>query len=241
MTDSAVVPGAADTSAYVAELLAETRARKASMLDADFLAAVEAGTVTRSQIEAWARPFYAATYNGRTILGTFYANSPDDAELRRELAENLYEEETGRISGVGKCHMDVFSDFLAAFGITEDELPSLTSPLGEMAPQGRAIPADDFYVELAAYGLSIETPNAEFCQRLADALRANYGFTDAEVRWFTMHAELDAEHGEEFVEHVAKAAEAPDGLARVREQTLNLSAVAREVWNGFGIWATPNA
>lgn len=170
------------------------------------------------------------------MLGTFYANSPDDPELRRELAENLYEEETGRLSGVNKCHMDVFFDFLAAFGITEDEIPNLTSPFGEIVPQGRAIPPQDYFVELAAYGLSVEAPNAEYCLRIANALRDNYNFTDEQVTWFTMHAELDAEHGDEFKEHAEKAALAPNGLERLREQTLFMSAGAKEVWNGFGLW-----
>lgn len=139
-----------DVDAFLVDLNTEIREKKLSLLDADFLAAVEAGELTRDQIERWARAFYAATRNGRTILGTFYANSPDDPELRRELADNLYEEETGRLSGVNKCHMDVFFDLLAAFGIDEAEAATLTSSLGDYVAQGRAIAADDFYVELAA-------------------------------------------------------------------------------------------
>ena len=54
-----------DVARFVDELLAETRARKASLLDGEFLAAVEAGSVTRDQIREWAKPFYAATKNGR--------------------------------------------------------------------------------------------------------------------------------------------------------------------------------
>jgi pyrroloquinoline quinone (PQQ) biosynthesis protein C len=155
-------------------------------LDADFLTAVEAGELTRNQIEQWARAIYAATRSGRTILGTFCANSPDDPELRRELADNLYEEETGRLSGVNKCHMDVFVNLLAAFGIDEPEAASLRSPLGDYVAQGRAIAADDFYVELTAYGLSIEAPNADFCQRIFDALRTHYDFTPQQLTWFSM-------------------------------------------------------
>ena len=225
-----------DVERFVDDLLRETREHKVSLLDADFLAAVEAGTVTRDQIREWAKPFYAATRNGRFGLGTFYANSPEDPELRRELAENLYEEETGRISGVNKCHMDVFFDFLAAFGITPEEAGALRSPGGEHVPQGRAIPADDFYVELASYGLSVETPNAEFCERIFAALRDRYGFAEHELTWFSMHAALDAEHGDEFKQHAARAAEASRGLERLREHTLAMSAGVKAVWDGFGVW-----
>jgi pyrroloquinoline quinone (PQQ) biosynthesis protein C len=225
-----------DVDAFLVKLNTKIREKKLSLLDADFLAAAEAGTLTRDQIEQWARVFYAATRNGRTILGTFYANSPDDPELRRELADNLYEEETGRLSGVNKCHMDVFFDLLAAFGIDEAEAASLTSPLGDYVAQGRPIAADDFYVELAAYGLSIEAPNAEFCQRIFDALSTNYDFTPQQLTWFSMHAELDADHGAEFQGHAAKAARAPDGLNRLRQHTLGMSEGAKLVWDGFGAW-----
>ena len=222
---------------FLEDLERELRETRSSMLDAEFLAAVEAGSVSRAGIEAWARVFYAATRNGRFGLGNYYANCPpDDRALSRELAENLYEEETGRISGVGKCHMDVFFDFLAAFGITPEEAATLTPPFGEMRPQGRVIAPDDFYVELATYGLSVEVPNAEYCVRIAKALKENYGFNDADLTWFTMHAGLDAEHGEEFQSHVTKAATAPDGLQRVHDQTLALSNSVRQVWDGFGAW-----
>jgi pyrroloquinoline quinone (PQQ) biosynthesis protein C len=221
---------------FVDELLAEMRSTKVSLLDAEFLAAVESSSVSREQIGEWARVFYAATRNGRFGLGSYYANSPDDPELRRELAANIYEEETGRISGVNKCHMDVFFDFLAAFGVTPDEAQTLTSPVGDYQPQGRAIAPDDYYVELASYGLSVETPNAEFCERIFTALRDNYHFVDSELTWFSMHAVLDADHGEEFKRHAAHAADAPRGLERLREQTLALSAAVRTVWDGFGVW-----
>ncbi len=227
-----------DGATFIRELDAEIRSKRLSMLDAEFLAAVESGSLRREQIGAWARVFYAATRNGRFGLGTFYANSPDDPELRRELAENLYEEETGRISGVNKCHMDVFFDFLAAFGVDEGEARRLTSPVGDIAPQGRAIPADDYYVELATYGLSVETPNAEFCERILRALRDRDGFAASELSWFSMHAALDADHGAEFQRYVAKAAEAPDGLPRLRLQTLALSEAVKLVWDGFGMWRT---
>lgn len=225
-----------DVIRFVYELLDETRAKKVSLLDGQFLAALEAGDLDRAQIGEWAKPFYAATKNGRFGLGTYYANSPEDPDLRRELAENIYEEETGRISGVNKCHMDVFFDFLAPFGISDEQAKQLTSPIGDYVPQGRAIAFDDYYVELATYGLSVETPNAEWSTRMHAALTSEYGFSKDETRWFSMHAELDADHGDEFKAYALKAARAPDGLERLRISTLAMSEIVRDVWDGFGLW-----
>ena len=114
---------------FIAELEHELRDKKLSLVDGDFLLAVERKEVTRDQIREWAKAFYAATRHGRLTIGNFYANAPDDPELRRELAENIFEEETGGISGVGRCHMDVFEDLLEAFDITPAEAARLKSPL----------------------------------------------------------------------------------------------------------------
>jgi pyrroloquinoline-quinone synthase len=220
---------------FVEGLQDELRARGVSLLDAEFLGGIEAGAVTRDAIGEWARVFYAATRNGRVSLGNFYANSPDDPDLRRELAENIFEEETGRLSGVRKGHMDVFCDFLSAFNVMPEEAHRLTSPADDYQPQGAAIPPDDFFVQLCAYGFSVEVPNAEFCARAFAALLA-YGFSEQQLRWFSMHATLDAEHGREFQKYVTRAADHESGFGRVRDATLEMSAVTKEVWNGFGAW-----
>ena len=225
-----------DVDHFIAELERELYEKKLTMLDAEILAALEGKRATRDQICAWAKVFYAATRHGRLSIGNFYANAPDDDELRRELAENIYEEETGRISGVGMCHMDVFQFLLDDFGITKEQARRLSSPLGERMPQGSAIPADEFYVALATYGFSVEIPNAEWSARMARALKDNYGFSDQAVRWFTMHAELDADHGEEFRRHALKVAAQPGGLEKLREKTLAFAPLVRNIWNGYGTW-----
>jgi len=226
----------AEIDQFVDALETELRERELSILDCDFLTAVQSATLTRDQIAVWAKAFYAATRNGRLLLGNFYANSPDDPELRRELAENLYEEETGRISGVGRCHMDVFEDFLAAFEIAAHDARNIVSPFGAQRPAGTAIAPGDYYVELAAYGFAVESPNAEFCARMDRALHVSYDFSASQLTWFSMHATLDADHGEEFRKYVARAGENPDGLERVRRATLEMSAATKAVWDGGGHW-----
>jgi len=221
---------------FIAELERELREQRLSLLDAEFLAAVEGGEVARDQIGTWAQAFYVATRDGRLSIGNFYANSPDDADLRRELAENLYEEETGRLSGVGRCHMEVFADFLAAFGLEREGIELLSLPFDRPQVQGHAIARDDFFIELSAYGLSVELPNAEFCERLHAALSDRYGFSAHELTWFSMHAALDGHHGEEFRKYVARAAKQPNGLERVRTATRQLSGRVKSVWDGFGLW-----
>ena len=67
-------------------------------------------------------------------------------------------------------------------------------------------------------------------------MRENYGFDDGALTWFTMHAHLDAGHGEEFRKYAARAAEYPDGLNRVRIATLEMAPPVQMAWDGFGTW-----
>jgi pyrroloquinoline quinone (PQQ) biosynthesis protein C len=224
-----------DVDAFIRDLERELREKELSLLDCEFLQAIESREATREQIAEWAKVFYAATRHGRLTIGNFYANAPDDPELRRELAENIFEEETGGISRVGRCHMDVFQDLLGAFGITTAESAQLASPVPRL-PQATAIAPEDFYVDLSAYGFSVEVPNAEFCERVYEALAENYGLTPEQLRWFSMHAALDAGHGDEFRKHARKVAETPHGLERLRDRTLQLSGVVKQVWDGYGKW-----
>jgi hypothetical protein len=71
--------------------LPTARHRRATV-DSEILAAVEAKRATREQIGEWAKAFYAATRHGRMAIGSFYANAPDDDELRGELAAEHGEE-----------------------------------------------------------------------------------------------------------------------------------------------------
>jgi hypothetical protein len=60
-----------DVDRLLSDMESELRADQLTMLDAPFLAAVEAGTVSRHQIRVWAEQFYAATRDGRLTIGNF--------------------------------------------------------------------------------------------------------------------------------------------------------------------------
>lgn len=107
----------------------DIREKKISILDASILNALESRSASLVQMKRWAEDFYSSIYHGSpTSLGNFYGNSPDDPDLRADLAENIFEEETGRISGIGRRHMDLFVDLLIHLGHTEESVHALSSP-----------------------------------------------------------------------------------------------------------------
>jgi pyrroloquinoline quinone (PQQ) biosynthesis protein C len=210
------------------------RNRGLSILDCGFLSALSAGELSVEQIRRWALTYYGCTKNGHLAIANFLAHSPEDPGLRAELAENLYEEETGLLSGVGRCHMDVFLDFLEALGVTTEEAANaqgLTT-----TAYAHPIVANEYYAQITAYGLLGEGPNAVFCESVLAALRSDYSFGDSELSWFSLHAKLDKDHGATLSRYVEAAAGEPGGLERTRELIFDLAPHYQSIWDGRGAW-----
>jgi len=74
----------------------------------------------------------------RNILGI--ASQIEDYRLRVLLVENIYEEETGRLSNSGR-HLDTFADFGAAVGVTAEDLAQ-----APVAPETAAVIAHNVRV-----------------------------------------------------------------------------------------------
>ena len=222
------------TATFKNDIEVELRNRRLSILDCGFLSALTAGELSVEQIRRWALTYYGCTKNGHLAIANFLAHSPDDPGLRAELAENLYEEETGVLSGVGRCHMDVFLDLLKALGVSSEEAANaqgLTT-----TAYAHPIVANEYYAQITAYGILGEGPNAVFCENVLGALRSNYSFADNELGWFSLHAKLDKDHGATLSRYVEAAAAEPGGLERTRELIFELAPHYQSIWDGRGAW-----
>ena len=222
------------SATFTNDIELELRNRSLSILDCGFLSALTAGEVKVEQLRRWAVSYYGCTKNGHLAIANFLAHSPEDSGLRSELAENLYEEETGLISGVGRCHMDVFLDFLAALGVSTEE--AATAPGLATSAYAHPIDPDDYYAQLTAYGILGEGPNAEFCEKVLNAFRSSYSFDDDQVNWFRLHAKLDKDHGAALSRYVEAAEGEPGGLGRTRELIFDLAPHYQSIWDGRGTW-----
>lgn len=219
-----------DASDFIEDLLTELREKRLTIMDGTFIGRVRYALVTKEEVQRWALRYYALTKHGRLTIASFYANSPDDPVLRSELAENIYEEETGRLSGVNRCHMDVFLDFLGGLGVSVEEAEA--EPGISVDTYASAIPRGEFYAALSVYGLLGEAPNAAFCEEVLDGLQGRFGLTAAHLYWFYLHASLDKDHGAMLGQYVGRAAGEPGGLERVRELALELAPLYRDIWDG---------
>lgn len=126
----------------------------------------------------------------------FYCPLP---EHKRRLLFNLFEEETGRLSQT-KNHVELMQDFLHAQGIPDEERDAHvptdeTRELIEYRLNAVNTPARYHIgaaaVMIASEGQSLETKEGEPRHAM---LAKVYGFSDDDVRFFSVHQKEDVAH-----------------------------------------------
>jgi pyrroloquinoline-quinone synthase len=149
----------------------------------------------------------------RNILGI--ASRVEDYHLRCELVENIYEEETGRLTDSGR-HLDTFVDVGVAFGLTREEVVNQTALL----PETQAViehnvwacnSADvHFTVGVASVLLLMEgqPPIVDEAGRsMEQVMREVYGLPPKANTFFVHHASSsDADHVSELEDDHAETA-----------------------------------
>jgi pyrroloquinoline quinone (PQQ) biosynthesis protein C len=161
--------------------------------------AIKQGRLTLQQLRHWATQLYVGNKgHNANILGLIYAKC-NDFRARKAIIENLNEEELGRQSGTLRSHMELYLDFGEAIGIPRHELLN-----SRMSPDATAMvhwmywlaDSKPWYTTLAGISLGSELHNPDAYPRVIDGLRRHYGVDDDGVRFFSVHVDVDTEHGE---------------------------------------------
>lgn len=176
--------------------------------------AIEHGRLTTAQLRHWATQLYIGNKgHNANILGLIYARC-DNFLARKAIVENLLEEELGRQSGVMRSHMELYLDFGEALGIPRYQLIH-----ARMSPDATAMAhwmywlADSkpWYTTLAGISLGSELHNPDAYPRVIDGLKRHYGLDDNGVRFFSVHVEVDKDHGDSSAFSIFSAI--PEGAA----------------------------
>jgi len=169
---------------------------------------LERGELSAEQLRHWATQLYIGNKgHNANILGLIYAKC-DDFGARRAIVENLLEEELGRQSGVGRSHMELYLEFGEAVGIPREQLlharmtPDATAMVHWMYWLADSKP---WYVTLAGISLGSELFNPDAYVRVVDGLQKHYKLSDAGVRFFTVHIEVDKDHGDSSAGSIFRA------------------------------------
>jgi pyrroloquinoline-quinone synthase len=192
---------------------------------------IESGTLPRARLASFAVQFFLQVREFPRAVSALHSRCPD-AEQRVELAESLYEEETGRISGCGCSHPELFIRFGRALGLPRDAMVN-----GQPLPGTRALIAWfetssrelSFLEGSAAIQLAAEGQVPGAFGPLARALERHYGLTREQVAFWDVHEQADREHSD--VGHHAVVRAAIDDALQLAVMTAVETSLAR--WWAF--------
>jgi pyrroloquinoline-quinone synthase len=189
------------------------------------------GDLPRAALVPFAVQFFLQVREFPRAVSALHSRCPDDTQ-RIELAESLYEEETGRISGCGISHPELFVRFGESVGapraamIEGVPLPATAALIEWFLGSTRDRP---FIEGAAATNLAAEGQVPGAFGPFARALERHYGCSRDAVAFWDVHEQADREHSAIGDHVVVRLATTPDLQAGVRR------AVARslELWWGF--------
>jgi pyrroloquinoline-quinone synthase len=204
-------------AAFIDELIAEIRKRR-SFGGHPLWHAIADGKVSPAGLRIFARQFFLQVREFPRAVSALHASCPYE-DLRGELAESLYEEETGRISGCNLPHPRLFGLFAAAVGVAWGELvqsealPSTAALIHwfETSTRNRSFLEGAAAIQLSAEG---QVPGA--FGPFARALEKHYGLSREAVSFWDVHEIADRDHADVGDHAVARHASGDEVRDRIR-------------------------
>ncbi len=204
--------------AFIRDLVARIQARR-TFGSHPLWHAIADGKLSREQLRLFAVQFFLQVREFPRAVSAMHANCPFPEE-RKELAESVYEEETGRLSGCNLPHPELFIRFGEALGLRRAELvegrplPATRSLIDwfELSTKQRSFIEAAAAINLAAEG---QVPGA--FGPMARRLQANYELSREAVEFWDVHEVADAEHSDVGDHIVVRHATDAAIQARVRD------------------------
>ncbi len=213
MTSEALAP-----EAFIRDLEARIQARR-TFGGHPLWHAIADGKLSREQLKLFAVQFFLQVREFPRAVSAMHANCPFPEE-RMELAENVYEEETGRISGCNQPHPELFIKFGEGAGLRREQMTE-----GQPLPATRALidwfelstKQRSFIEAAAAINLAAEGQVPGAFGPMARRLQENYGFSKEAVEFWDVHEMADADHSDVGDHIVVRHATDAAMQARVRD------------------------
>ncbi|MBM3509600.1 MAG: hypothetical protein FJX61_05600 [Alphaproteobacteria bacterium] len=188
------------TEAFVQSLEADIKKPGRWLADHPLIKKLERHELTQAQIAGLMGQVYRQTCEVVRWLGAIYAKC-DDMKIRREIFNNLVEEELGGFSNTD-AHFHLAARVAVAAGAEREALDRVP-----LLPQTKAL--IDYGDEIcyrdpawikpfgAFFGFEYQSPKAY--GPIAKALAKSYGMKDEEVLFFSVHVTADEDHGDAIV------------------------------------------
>jgi pyrroloquinoline-quinone synthase len=178
------------------------------LLNHPFYKAWSRGELTKDQIGIYARDYYKHVAKFPEYL-TVLSDRLEDGPLK-EMIVSHRDDELGKGKFAGKSHDELWLDFAAGMGVSRDEavnaaivggnskIEDLTSLFTEVC-QKASVPA----ALATLYAYESQTPRV--AQEKAFWLKTVYSADQETCRYFTLHAEYDIEHSEDWFAAIEQA------------------------------------
>ena len=191
---------------------------------------IERGELTRSQIAGMMTQIYLQTVEVVRWLGYLYAKCPIK-EVRREIFNNLMEEEVGAFSGTD-AHFYLAARVAVAAGADRTAMDSAkllpaTAALIRLGEKMFYEDPDWVAAFGTAFGFEYQSPMA--FGALATALKKAYKMSDDDVRFFSVHVSADEDHTGAIVRVLDKHATSEETRRAIRENAFRYA----ELYHGM--------
>jgi len=192
------------------------------------------GRLPRPALGEFAKQFFLQVVEFPRAVSALHSRCPDLGE-RVRLAESVYEEETGRLSG-SKAHPELFLDFAAAVGVPRAEmlaarpLPSTAALIHWFEYATKILP---FHEGVAAINLAAEGQVVGNFGPFARALEKHYGLDRAAVAFWDVHELADAEHADVGDHIVVRYATTAERQQAIREAVRTSLAMWWQFFDGM--------
>ncbi|MCS6925313.1 MAG: iron-containing redox enzyme family protein [Candidatus Binatia bacterium] len=222
------------TPAELTQTLRGMLERRKSYRDHPWIQRYLKGELSRAQLRLWIEQHYCTVGDVHDIFGPIYAGCPDP-EVRIRLLENLWEEETGKVTGSAP-HRELMCRLIEALGGSRAELAHV-KPLPETVARrsflrlvARTRP---FYEAVAAISVAGEAQFGDMAEAYARVGEERYGLSSEATAFWWVHAKADKEHGGTAFDIVARWAQTETEQQQVIESVRQSLELAWCWFDGF--------
>src|SRR5437868_1313461 len=161
------------------------------LLKHPFYLAWTRGELSKDALTDYARQYYHHVAAFPTYLSAVHAKC-DDRATRRQLPDNLIDEEKGSPN-----HRDLWLKFARSLGVSDIDAQNTEEWLEtkNLIDAFQSVCGDGSTAEGLAALYAYESQIPAICESKIDGLKKHYGFTNPEnYQYFTVHLEADREH-----------------------------------------------
>ena len=182
----------------------DSRINKYDLLCHPFYQAWSQGKLTSADLREYAAEYYQHVAAFPSYLSVFHARLEDGA-TRKAVAENCADEE-GVGSPDGRSHAELWMDFAAGFGGSEQDVRSRRAipEMLQLIAEFRRVAREGSSAEALATFYAYESQVPRVAKEKARGLKEMYGADSATCRYFTLHTAADVRHSQVWKELLGK-------------------------------------